>query len=253
MIANRSQFYFGTEITLENYYLNFKEGAGPELTAILTRGYYSLTDFVDEIERALNEAGALTYTVTFNRTTRIINIAATGTFTLLASTGTNVGNSAYSLMGYAAINVTGTSLSGGSGAGYSYRPQYPIQDYVKPGQRQESVDATINETGSGRVEVVKFGLRSFVEMNLRFITSIPQGGAIENNYTGYEDAQFFMEEITKRGDIEFMEDRDIPGTFYKISLQSTESDSKGLGFKLIEEPALGYYRTGKLVFRVIED
>lgn len=249
MINSMSKFYFGTEVTLTNFYLNFDEG-GSELTAILRRGYYSLTDFAAEIARAMTEAGGQTYSVSVNRSTRVLTISASGSFSLLITSGTNVGQDIFSLAGFSGVDVTGTSLSGGSGAGYEYIPQFRLQDYVKPGQRQETIDSTINETGSGRIEIVKFGLRSFIEMNIRFITSVCQGGAIENNPEGYEDAEFFMTELIKRGDIEFMPDRNDTSTFYEISLDSTEQDSKGLKFKLTEEPVQDYYKTGKLVFRI---
>ena len=249
MINTMSKFYFGTEVTLTNFYLNFDEG-GSELTAILKRGYYSLTDFAVEIARAMTAVGGQTYSVSVNRVNRRLTISASSSFTLRIATGSNVGSDIYSLAGFTGTNVTGTSLTGGSGAGYEYVPQFRLQDYVKPGQRKETIESTINETGSGRIEVVKFGLRSLIEMNIRFITSVPQGGAIEHNPEGYEDAEFFMTELIKRGDIEFMPDRDDTSTFYEISLESTEADSKGLKFKLIEEPAQDYYRTGKLVFRI---
>lgn len=250
-IKSLSQFYFGYEITTDNQYINFDEG-GPELTAILRRDYFTLTDFLIEIGRAMSSVGGQTYSATVDRETRIITITAAGSFTLLAASGTNVSNSPFALMGYAAIDVTGSALSGGSASGYLYRPQFSLQDYVQPGQRKESVDSTINETGSGRVEVITFGLREFMECNIRFITNIRQSGAvIQDNPTGYEDALFFMDEITKRGNIEFMPDRDDPDNFFEVSLESTEQDAKGLKYKLTEESVSDYYRTGKLVFRII--
>ena len=86
------KFYFGHNVTSSNSKLDFQEGAGSELTATLNVGDYSLTEYATELQRALNDAGALTFTVTVARATRYVTIAATGAFTLLAATGTNIAN-----------------------------------------------------------------------------------------------------------------------------------------------------------------
>lgn len=255
MITTLSKFYFGYEVTSNpiNFYANFKEGAGPELIAILKRGYYSLTKFAIELERALNAAGGQAYTVTVNRTTRVITISAPGAFTIMAASGSNVGNDIWPIAGFT-IDHTGTSVSGDLASGYEYKPQFRLQEYVQPGQRQENIDAVVNETGSGRIEVVRFGIKKLIEMDIKFITNLPCGnGAIESNPTGYDDAIFFMENLIKRGSIEFMEDRNHPETFYEISCVSTQDDTNGLKFKLTEETQVaGIFKTGKLVFRIIE-
>lgn len=56
MIRTKSKFYYGHTIDSDNNLLDFKEGAGTELTATLNVGEYSLTDFVTEVARALNAA-----------------------------------------------------------------------------------------------------------------------------------------------------------------------------------------------------
>lgn len=255
MIDTKSKFYFGYEVTSTpiNFYANFKEGAGPELTAILKRGYYSLTNFAIELERALNAAGGQVYSVSVNRTTRVLTISAVGSFTILAATGGNNGADIWPIAGFT-TDQTGTALSSNVASGYEYVPQFRLQEYVKPGQRQETIDAVINETGSGRIEVVTFGIKKLIEMDIKFISNLDCGsGAIEYNATGYDDAQFFMENVVKRGSLEFMPDRDDASLFYEVSIESTDADSKGLKFKLTEETQVqGYYKTGKLVFRIIE-
>ena len=85
-----------TRSVVQNF--RFREGAGPELTALLTTGDYSLrgggtvgTDLLAELQTRLNAAGANTYEV--SRTTtgrvRIRRTAGVATFTLLWSTGTD--------------------------------------------------------------------------------------------------------------------------------------------------------------------
>ena len=70
MIKTKSKFYYGHTIDIDNNLLDFKEGAGAELTATLSVGEYSLTNFVTELIRALNDAGSLTYSGSLNRTTK---------------------------------------------------------------------------------------------------------------------------------------------------------------------------------------
>lgn len=72
----RSNGYFN--VTNSNNKIVFQETNGVDLTAILTVDEYtSITSFSDEIERAMNSAGASTYTVT--RSNLRFNITSNGT------------------------------------------------------------------------------------------------------------------------------------------------------------------------------
>jgi hypothetical protein len=84
MIQTLSQFYYGHEVGFDNRYLNFSENGGDELTAEIDPGSYSLTDFCSAVAAALNSASELyDYTVTVDRSTRIITISADGDFEIL--------------------------------------------------------------------------------------------------------------------------------------------------------------------------
>jgi len=257
-LTTRSVFYTTAEITSSNQNLNFTEGAGPELTAVLAVGTFSLSDFIIKIKTALDAAGALTYTVTVDRDTRFITITTTSTFALLVLSGSQVGTGPFSLMGFNGADRTGASTyTGDSGAVTEYLPQFILQDHVAKENEQEAVHETINETGTGVIEVVKFGNKQFIEVNARYITDIPQGSGhpIETNLTGVADAQAFMRNIVKKGPFEIIPDRAVRATFDKVLLESTPDNRNGTGFKLRELYAQnmpGYFETGVLRLRVLE-
>ena len=59
---------------------------------------------------------------------------------------------------------------------------------------------------------------------------------------------------TKKGNLEFMPDKNTPGTYFTLYLESTSADGKGIGYKLQEETGKnlpGYYKTGNLKWRVL--
>lgn len=258
LINTYSKFYYDIIVDDTNYKLDFAEGAGPELTADINTGEYSLTEIGAEIERALNDTGALTYTVTINRTTRIMTIAASGTFKLYVSTGTHAGISVFTLIGFTGADRTGaSSYSGDTAIGSVYEPQFKLQSYVDQEDWQQSADASINKTASGHIEVINFGTEKFFQWNINFITDIEQpcNSPILNNPTGLEDIRDFLRYCIKRTPLEFMPDKSDPSTFYKIILESTPDSQNGTGYKLKElydKNAPGYFETGVLKWRLLE-
>lgn len=256
MIMTFSKFNYGFNITSENYIINFDEG-GPELSALLNPGSYTLGEFASEIQSALNTAGALEYTVSINRSTHKLTIAATGVFSILLSSGSNIGLSPFDIMGFTqVVDLTGlTSYTAQDRAGFEYYPQFLLQSYVPPEHFKESSDATVNETASGRVEVVRFGIVASIEMDIKFITSLTMDGkVIKNNPSGLEDALDFLSDISQKRRFEFVPDVDTPGTFYKVILDTAPGFNKGTGFKLRElfaQNLPNIYETGLLTLRVV--
>ena len=256
-LTTHSKFYYGHEVTSDNYRIDFDEGSG-ELTADLNIGTYTLTEFVAEVKRALDAAGALTYTVTVNRGTRIITIAASGNFDLLSNTGTHVGTGAWDLLGFSTVtDHTGAATYDAEAVtGEEYATQFIAQSYVGPEDLQKSVDATVHESASGEVQVFRFGVVKFIEMNLRYITSLNTGDSpIRYNANGLTDAQAFMQYSCRKNRMEFIPDESDPDTFYPVILESTPEDSKGTGYRLRELYGQGlpnFFETGTLKFRVLE-
>lgn len=256
MIYTYSKFNYGLSIDSTNNKLNFSEGGG-ELTATLSSGSYTLGDFVTAISSALNAAGALDYTVTLNRSTNVITISASGNFNILLSTGTNVGVSFADLMGFTqSLDLTGTNTySGSSGAGFEYYPQFYLQSYVPPEIYKQSADATVNKTASGRVEVVRFGIEQFIEMDIKFITNLPMDGVlIKNNPSGLDAALDFLSDVSNKTKFEFVPNASSPSTFYKVIVESMPGIQNGTGFKLKElftNNLPDIYETGVIKLRVI--
>lgn len=258
LIQTYSKFYYNYVIDNDNYYLDFDEGGG-ELSATLEPGEYTLTDLLVEIKRALEDAGALTYTVTVNRTTRIITIAGSASFDLLVSTGTHASTSVFTLIGFTGADRTSlTTYAANNSSGSEYKPQFKLQSYIDPEDWQQAADASINKTASGRVEIIKFGTEKFFQFNINFATDIEQpcNGPILNNPTGLDDLRSFMQYAVTRSPLEFIPDKDLPNTFYKIILESTPDSQTGVGYKLKElydKNLPGYFDTGVLKWRLIED
>lgn len=260
MINTYSSFLYGFTIDSDNKYLDFKEGAGAEVTAVLTTGDYTLQDLMQNIEDAMNEAGGLSYAVTANRTTRIITITvASSTMNLLAATGTNVASSVFSTIGFASSDSGNvTSKAGTTAVSSLYYPQYKLQDYVDQKDSRKLREATLQTSSAGLVRVHSFGVDRMFEFSMKFATDIfqPSSGPIVNNSTGVDDLREFMQYCIQKKFLEFMPDKDSPNTFYRVVLESTSDDGKGMGYKLQEQYSkglVGYYETGILKFRVIED
>ena len=254
------RFYYIDPISGDNNLLNFREPNQPpalELTAQLLVGSRTMTDLMTETARALNDTGANTYTVTFDRSTRLVTISADDTFELLVSSGSNIGVSPFSLLGFTGADRTGaSSYTGDTPIGSAYEPQFIPQSFLSFDDNIEGIQASINESAAGIIEVVTFGNRRFMEMNITYITSEPKlkANPIENRTTGLQDARDFMEFLIGKSELEFMIDRSDVNTFDKVLLDRTASSNQGTSYKLTELVNRGlndHYETGVLRFRKV--
>lgn len=255
-----SKFYYGYRITAEPYngYIDINEGSG-EIGIELPVGSYTLNEFVDIIRSSLLAQGTLDYTVTANRATRIITITADSAFSILSNTGSHVGSSAYSLMGFKTSSDYSSSTShvGILPSGSCFYPQFLLQSYVPSEHWQSKNEASVNVASSGTsVEVVNFGIAKFIQADIKFITDIPMDGVvIKNNQSGVSDAVDFLKYITNKNYFEFIPDVNDPDVFEKVLLESTPDFNDGTGFKLKElydKNLPGVYETGVMVFRVVD-
>ncbi len=251
-----SIFYYGYSVNKDNRYINFEENGGGELTAELEIGSFTLTEILVIIKTAMDAVGNNTYTVTVDRDTRIITITSDGTFSLLLSTGVHAGSSPFSLLGFTSGSDTldSASHSGDDASGFSYTPQFILQDFISSDNWQESIDSSVNESATGDLEVVNYGVRLFTQFSLKFINSLPQDNiVIRNNPSGLADAQAFLQEITTKNPIEVMYDINSRDTYKKLVLDKTPSSSSGTAYKLNEltgQSLPGYYEINSLKFRV---
>lgn len=250
-------YYLDDDITTANQNIDFNEGGG-ELTAVLTPGTYTHTELATVIKTALDSAGGQTYTVAFNRTTRTYTISASSNFSLLVSSGTHIGTGPFTLMGFTGADLSGTNTyTSNVGAGSEYEPQFKLQGFVDADDNQEKIDASVNESSTGDIEVVSFGTRSIHEMNIRFATNkdVSKSGYIKNNATGVADLRSFMQKAITKAPFEFMPDIATKSSFDKVILESTPESGKGVGYKLKELSLnggpTGFFETGTLRMRVI--
>jgi len=255
-IETFSIFYFGTEITEDNRNLNFDEG-GPELSAVLEIGSHTHTELETVLTTALDAAGALTYTVTFNRTARTYTIAATGTFALLISSGSQIGTGTFTLLGFTGADVTGAATyTSNTTSAQIYEPQFKLQDYVSEDDQQEKIDPSVNEAATGDLEIIAFGIRKILDANIRFATNRDMSltGVIKNNATGVADLRTFMQTIIDKGPFELMEDIGNRTLFKKVLLESTPESPQGTAYRLkelsMQNGPTGFFDTGLLRFRV---
>ena len=254
-ITTRSQFYYSDPVAVENRFLDFSEG-GPEINGEVDVGSRSPSNLLSAVSRALNSAGALVYSVTFNRVTNRAVISAPTNFELLVTTGTNSGQSVFGLLGFTVDKTGSNSYESDVDFITIYRPQFLLQKYISPDRWQENVKATISEAANGVVETFSFGERSFYEFDIMFITDIAQGAnsPIETNATGVADAIDFLKFCATKSDLEFMPNRDTPAVFDTVLFESGAGNSKGTGFKLGamrggELPY--YYETKTMKFRKV--
>lgn len=254
MLNTMSIFYYGIEIKAVGTNLSFQELTGPVRVATLRARFYSLTQLASELQRALRSAGTQDYTVTVDRETRALTISAPANFSILIDGGPFNGSPIWIDLGLGDTNLTGSNSYTGSAVGKEFKPQFKLLDYVPLERNQRAIDATVNETGSGEVEVIRYGTKKLLECTVDFQTDIPQdpSGWIESNRNGVSKLVDFMEYIVKKAPVEFMADRDDKDTFVTLILESTSNDSRGLGFKVTEKANLPeYYTSGLLTFREV--
>ena len=255
-LSTFSSFHYGHTVTTLNSSIDFDEG-GSELQATLNPGDYSLEEYAEEVKRAMDDAGAQTYTVSVNRTTGFMTIAATSNFTLRALTGTRFGSSAYPMMGFTVVaNFTGTNTYTGTlRSGSIYLPQSLLVDHVGSENFVEKTEAVVNESASGRVQVFTFGTTSFIEFTIRLANDYTQPSCqtqIETQASGVANLRAFMNYIVTKAKFEYMPNRAVATTFEKVILESTPASRNGTSFKLQElESAPGYFSTGRLRLRVV--
>jgi hypothetical protein len=255
-LLTKSKFYFGVSVDTENNVLDIDEGTGSFPVTLAVKAY-APSEIATALSSALNQAGTLNYSVTLNRTTRLLRITASGAFSIRRATGPNSASNIYSVLGFpGGTDLTGLSqYEGTAGVGFEFEPQFYLLDYVPLEHNIKSVKASINETGSGAVEVIRFGTKRYMECSIDFISDQKFIGdeIWESNVNGVSDALNFMGFAIEKATMEFMPNRLDVANYTKLVLESTESDSQGVGFRLIEmlDYGAGIYRTGRLVFREI--
>lgn len=253
MITTKSTFFYGYTVEATSNTIRIDEGSG-DVDIEIPTGKYALSDYVNIVSIAINNALDQDYAVTVDRATRLITISAPLNFEMKVDDIFPL-NSGYPVMGFKnLVNLTGSnSYTSDSSSGQEYTPQFKLQMYVAFEDWNEYLDGVSKLSASGLEEVVSFGLQQFMECNIMYITDYPmkKDAPIEENLTGVADARAFLDYLITKGDIEFIPDRDDKNTFEKCRLESTKSSRKGLGYKLKEKRFNGIYETQTLKFRKV--
>lgn len=254
-LTSRSLFTYGMEVTSNNRSIDFKgELGGDTLLATLSLGYYSLTDLLAEIKRALEEADLDNlYTVTADRTISSgtenrITIASDGTyFQLLFASGPRAASSSATLMGYTATDKTGsTSYQGASSAGTTLLTNRIIKNWVPPTLNKKKT-GSLNVTASGRKEANIYSTQRFFQFELDWI---PAASASVSDITDWAN---LMDWLTSQRSFDFTPQVSDPSTYYNATLESTPQDQNGMSYMFTEfKPGTMIYNTGLLKFRVRE-
>lgn len=256
MIQTHSKFFYEFRVTTDTKFLDFDEGSGV-LTAEIRPGSYSPTRGLNLVAEAMSDAGTQAYTVTINRTTRLVTISAAAPFDLLIQTGPTEASSIFETLGFSGADQTGlSSYTGSVGVVKEYVPQFKLQDWIDPDHFQRSVDDTVKTTASGEVEAVVFGRERLIQANIRYATDLPMDGkVIRNNPDGVSALVDFLSHGISKSAFEIMPDELTPNQFYTVILERTPDSPNGTDFRLRElydQNLPSFYETGILQMRIVE-
>lgn len=250
-LTAKSLFNYGIQVTTLNRNLNFvAESGGDELTAVLSLGFYSPGGLAQEIALQMQSLDPNNiYSVTVDRTllggtANRITISTTGTFlSILFGTGTNAATSPAGIMGFNATDYTGdTSYTGATSTGTILIPDYVGYNY-NDSQNQAKLFGAVNIATSGLKEAVTFNIQYFVDVEFKY----EPGSRLE------EWKAFFTWAIQQR-QFDFTPELSDPDTVYNATLESTEYEDRGMGYRmreLLDESLPNFYTTGPLKFRII--
>ena len=255
-LKTHSLFYYGHKVDDTNNMINFKEGAGPEKTAELPVGAYSLTKYLEIVVAALNAASSLDWSGSVDRSTRLVTLISSGTASLLWGSGANSASTPALLLGYTQTDMVNlTSFVAPNPTGYSYSPQFPLQDYKGKDKNKKLVNAVVSKSATGdSVSIQSFGVDRFMKCNIKFITNNPTDGVLRNNTSAVEEAIAFMDYAVEKNPMEFMEDENDPDTFDKVYLENTSMSQDGTSYELMEYVDRNlpeFYESGSLTFKII--
>lgn len=249
-LRSTSLFLYNLQVTTLNRSLDFRAtSGGPILQATLNLGYYSLTDLMNEIIRALEAADPNhTYTVTANRTIsggtqNRVTISTSGTYLdLLFASGPRAASSVDSLIGFAHTDRTGsTSYTGTSSAGTVLQSTLYGYNYLST-DHMRKVFGALNVSASGQKEAIVFQIQKFIQVQFKYEPTV--------KFTN-EWVPFLTWAIQQRS-FDFTPEVNSPSVFYNVTLEKTGADGKGLAYTakemLPDFPFL--YDIGVLTFRL---
>lgn len=248
-LRQKSLFLYGLQVTSSNSSMDFKNASlGSQISATLRTGYYSLDGLMTEVVRAMNAADpSFTYTYSIDRTfssgtQNRVTITTSGTFmSLLFATGTRAATTCAILLGYTATDKTGATFYQSQGtAGTALAPTEVGYTYI-PVTMEQKIIGSVNISAQGDKETITYATHKFFEVEFKYEAETK----VINEWSP------FMNWASMGKPMEFTPDTTAPSTVIDCTLEKTQYDSKGMGFKLMEllPDFPFFYRTGLLTFR----
>lgn len=254
MLKTKSMFYYGCEIVENDNRLEVVQGSNTYVVDFQA-GKYSPEQLAKHLSARFNSILPSNFEVTFQRETRTLLLTSDIAFSIKISSSTFVGSTIFEQLGLGnADSPLQLQWIAPNAIGKAYRPQFFLVDYIGAERNKSLVNATVNETGSGLVEVVRYGRRGMFEFNIKFITKEPQANDfIDTDFDAVESAIDFMDWAIEKRLVEFMPNRDDVSSYHFIILESTAQSQQGTAYRLEEVAGVdGYFETGRLVWREVK-
>lgn len=251
-LKKKSAFLYGLEVTANNRSIDFKAvSGGPQISASLNLGFYSLTDLITAIAAAMNSADFNNvYTVSVNRTVNSgtenrITISTNGSYlSFLFGSGTRAASTIAPLIGFTSTDKTGsTTYTGSFSSGTFVLPKEFGYNYI-PQEMNRKVFGSLNITASGDKEAIVFQIQKFFQVQFKYE---PEAYVIS-------DWTPFMTWAIQQKPLEFTPDLSAPSVVLNCTLEKTGADSKGLSymFKEMLPQFPFFYDSGLMTYRVKE-
>lgn len=251
-LSSNSLFLYGYTIDSNTFSIDFRTApSGPIFMASLKFGFYSLTDLLIELKRAMEAADPLhRYTWTADRTlsggtqNRITVNTNGGYLELDFGTGPRMTTSVAVLIGFLQSDYSGgTGYTGSFSSGKSVVSERVGYNYLSP-DFVRSIFGAVNVSASGLKEAIVWNIQRFTEIEFMYE---PEAKVI-SEWTN------FLTWAIQQKSYEFTPQIKSPNSFYNVTLESTASDGKGLGYRMTEQlPDFPFnYKTGMLKMRIKE-
>lgn len=249
-LSSKSLITYGLEVTSLNQNIDFKiTSLGATLTAVVPIGFYSVTGIAFAVANALQSIdSANIYSVTVDRTIlggtqNRITISTNGSFlSLLFGTGPHATTSIATLIGFNPADYTGlTTYTGNQSSGTTLTPDYIGYNFLSD-QHMARIFGAVNISASGLKEAVTFNTQYFIEVDYKY----------EPSSKLLQWKNFFTWAIQQRP-YDYTPEISNPTTVYNVTLETTQEDPKGLGYRMNEmlPDFPNFYQTGPLKFRII--
>lgn len=250
-LEGKSLFLYGFEVHDENKSIDFRVASdGGELTAELTTGFYSLSLLLLEVERALEAADPdNVYPCDANRGidsglgNRVIINSSSAYFDLLFGSGTSSDTSAYSLLGYAPCDYTGSTFyQNEETIGTFLIPELVGYNFLPP-ENFTTHEGVVTVAASGEKEAIIFSTQRFIDVAFKYE---PEAKVI----TEWAD---FWTWSTQIKPFDFTPDyENSPCDVSSVTIERLSGNSSGLGWKMTEMlPNFPFmYQTGLITMRL---